>query len=102
LKLATAENILTATAGASLRDLMARMGHADTRAALVYLHDTDDRQRTRSGIGAAGRLARSIPIRRSTSRPSTALKRPERSAKVRTHWASGSDPGTPGGTQGQQ
>jgi hypothetical protein len=25
---------------------MARMGHASTRAALVYLHDTDDRQRT--------------------------------------------------------
>jgi integrase len=38
-------NILTATAGASLRGLMARMGHASTRAALVYLHDTDDRQR---------------------------------------------------------
>jgi integrase len=39
-------NILTATAGASLRELMARMGHASTRAALVYQHDTDDRQRT--------------------------------------------------------
>jgi hypothetical protein len=38
-------NILTATAGASLRELMARMGHTSTRAALVYLHDTDDRQR---------------------------------------------------------
>jgi hypothetical protein len=24
---------------------MARMGHASTRAALVYLHDTEDRQR---------------------------------------------------------
>jgi integrase len=38
-------NILTATAGASLREMMARMGHASTRAALVYLHDTEDRQR---------------------------------------------------------
>ena len=38
-------NIPTATAGASLRELMARMGHASTRAALVYLHDTDDWQR---------------------------------------------------------
>jgi integrase len=38
-------NILTARARASLRELMARMGHASTRAALVYLHDTDDRQR---------------------------------------------------------
>jgi hypothetical protein len=25
------------------RELVARMGHASTRAALVYLHDTDDR-----------------------------------------------------------
>ena len=39
-------NVLTASAGASLRELMARMGHASARAALVYLHDTDDRQRT--------------------------------------------------------
>jgi integrase len=38
-------NILTATAGASLRELMARMGHNSTRAALVYLHDTEERQR---------------------------------------------------------
>jgi integrase len=38
-------NLLTATAGASLRELMARMGHASTRAALVYLHDSEDRQR---------------------------------------------------------
>ena len=38
-------NILTAAAGASLRELMARMGHTSTQAALVYLHDSDDRQR---------------------------------------------------------
>ena len=38
-------NVLTASAGASLKELMARMGHASTRAALLYLHDTDDRQR---------------------------------------------------------
>jgi len=38
-------NFLNATAGASLKELMARMGHASTRAALVYLHDSDDRQR---------------------------------------------------------
>jgi integrase len=38
-------NILTATAEESLRELMARMGHASARAALVCLHDTDDRQR---------------------------------------------------------
>src|ERR1039457_3978948 len=30
-------NNLTATAGANLRELMARMGHSSTRAALIYL-----------------------------------------------------------------
>jgi len=38
-------NNLTANAGASLRELMARMGHSSTRAALIYQHSTDDRQR---------------------------------------------------------
>jgi integrase len=33
------------TAGANLRELMARMGHSSTRAALIYLHSTADRQR---------------------------------------------------------
>jgi integrase len=31
-------NTLTATAGASLRELMDRMGHSSARAALIYLH----------------------------------------------------------------
>jgi hypothetical protein len=38
-------NHLVAAAGASLRELMERMGHASSRAALIYLHSTDDRQR---------------------------------------------------------
>jgi integrase len=38
-------NTLTATAGASLRELMDRMGHSSLRAALVYLHGSDARQR---------------------------------------------------------
>jgi integrase len=41
-----AGNHLVAEAGASLRELMERMGHASSRAALIYLHSTDDRQRT--------------------------------------------------------
>jgi Phage integrase family len=49
-------NILTATAGASLRELMPRMGHTSTRAALVYMHDTDERQRAIAG--AVNDLAR--------------------------------------------
>ena len=38
-------NTLTAEAGASLRELMERMGHSSTRAALIYLHSTSERQR---------------------------------------------------------
>jgi integrase len=37
-------NQLTADAGANLRELMERMGHSSTRAALIYLHSTSDRQ----------------------------------------------------------
>ena len=35
----------SSNAGASLRELMARMGHSSTRAAMIYLHSTDERQR---------------------------------------------------------
>ncbi len=54
-------NNLTATAGANLRELMARMGHSSSRAALIYLHSTDDRQREIAdalGDLAAGELNR--------------------------------------------
>ena len=37
-----AGNALTADAGASLRELMDRMGHSGTRAALVCLHSSDE------------------------------------------------------------
>jgi hypothetical protein len=40
-----AGNLLTADAGANLRELMERMGHSTTRAALIYLHGGDQRQR---------------------------------------------------------
>lgn len=36
-------NTLTAASGASLRELMARMGHASTRAAMIYQHATRER-----------------------------------------------------------
>jgi integrase len=52
-------NNLTAAAGANLRELMARMGHSSTRAALIYLHSTDERQREIAdalGDLAAGQL----------------------------------------------
>ncbi|MEV0582644.1 site-specific integrase [Nonomuraea sp. NPDC050310] len=38
-------NTLAANAGASIRELMARMGHSSTRAAMIYQHSTDERQR---------------------------------------------------------
>jgi hypothetical protein len=38
-------NTLTAGTGATLRELMDRMGHNSTRAALIYLHGSDTRQR---------------------------------------------------------
>jgi hypothetical protein len=37
--------MLTAATGATLRELMDRMGHSSTRAALVYLHASNARQR---------------------------------------------------------
>jgi Phage integrase family len=49
-------NALTADAGASLRELMERMGHSSTRAALIYLHSTDERQRKLAD--AVGKQAR--------------------------------------------
>jgi integrase len=49
-------NALTADAGASLRELMERMGHSSTRAALIYLHSTSERQRKLAD--AVGRQAR--------------------------------------------
>ncbi len=51
-----AGNRLTADAGANLRELMERMGHSSTKAALVYLHSTSERQRTLAA--AVGKLAK--------------------------------------------
>ena len=59
-------NNLTAHAGANLRELMARMGHSSTRAALIYLHSTDERQRELAD--ALGELAAG-ELKRKTARP---------------------------------
>ncbi|GAA3747048.1 integrase [Spinactinospora alkalitolerans] len=58
-----AGNTYAAEAGASLRELMNRMGHSSTRAALVYLHAREDRARELSdavGERAAKELADSV------------------------------------------
>jgi hypothetical protein len=48
-------NTLAGAAGASLRELMERMGHSTTRAALIYQHRTSERDRLIAG--AMGKLA---------------------------------------------
>jgi integrase len=60
-------NTLTAAAGANLRELMERMAHSSTRAAIIYLHSTDERQRKLAD--ALGELARA-ELRQSTKRGS--------------------------------
>ncbi|WP_446211016.1 hypothetical protein [Micromonospora sp. IBSANI012] len=40
-----AGNTLAASAGASTREIMHRMGHATLRAALIYQHATSERDR---------------------------------------------------------
>ncbi|MDH6132954.1 integrase [Kitasatospora sp. MAA4] len=47
-------NTLAATTGASLKELMARMGHASVRAALIYQHATSERdKKIADGMDAA-------------------------------------------------
>lgn len=51
-------NALTANAGANLRELMERMGHSSTRAALIYQHSTSERQRViADAVGKAAKAA---------------------------------------------
>ncbi|MEU9890916.1 tyrosine-type recombinase/integrase [Sphaerisporangium sp. NPDC051011] len=38
-------NMLAATTGATLKELMARMGHSSTKAAMIYLHAVQERDR---------------------------------------------------------
>jgi integrase len=52
-------NTLAATTGASLKELMTRMGHASTRAALIYQHASQDRDKViAQGLGKAFKTAR--------------------------------------------
>jgi integrase len=49
---------LAAATGASLKELMARLGHSSTRAALIYQHATRDRDQAIAE--ALGDLARHV------------------------------------------
>jgi hypothetical protein len=53
---------LAAQAGATLADLMARMGHASTRAALIYIHTNSKRDHD-----VAARIDRLLPRLRARS-----------------------------------
>jgi integrase len=64
-------NMLAAGAGAGLRELMERMGHSTTRAALTYLHASDERQRAIAEAMSkisAGELRRRRPVPSGTQR----------------------------------
>ena len=45
------DNQFTANAGANTKELMVRMGHDSERAALIYLHSSDKRQRALARCG---------------------------------------------------
>ncbi len=61
-----------AEAGANLRELMERMGHASSRAALIYLHSTQDRQRILAdAISERTRKELEAAVRHECGTPST-------------------------------
>ena len=59
--------MLAAATGASLRELMTRLGHSSTRAALIYQHATRDRDQAIAK--ALGDLVEQV--RTSSARPET-------------------------------
>jgi integrase len=71
-------NMLAAGAGAGLRELMERMGHSTTRAALTYLHATDERQRAIAE--AMSKISASELNRRGSARSGTQRARKRRNA----------------------
>jgi integrase len=65
-------NDLTAATGATLREMMDRMGHSSPRAALIYMHGNDTRQREIAD--SLSKAARS-ELRRSGQRAKTGVQR---------------------------
>jgi integrase len=71
-------NHLTAATGATLREMMDRMGHSSPRAALIYMHGNDTRQReiadslskaVRSELRRSGQRAKTSAQRRPSGTP---------------------------------
>ena len=71
-------NTLAASTGAGLRELMDRMGHSTARAAMVYLHATDERQRAIAD--ALSELAEGSQNQRSSAPSGTQRARKRRNA----------------------
>jgi integrase len=64
-------NTLAADTGATLRELMDRMGHSTARAAMIYLHGSDERQQAIANAlsrRATEELGRPQPSRSGTQR----------------------------------
>lgn len=71
-------NQFAADTGATLRELMDRMGHATARAAMIYLHGGDERQQAIAD--ALSELAKGSRERRSPRRSGTQRARKRRNA----------------------
>jgi integrase len=68
-------NQFTADAGANPRELMARMGHDSLRAALIYLHSSNARQRALAeAVASAARSELAKSKKRKTAKPSGTRK----------------------------
>jgi integrase len=70
-------NTMVAARGASLRELMERMGHSSTRAALIYQHAT--RERDEAIAAGMGKLLKDA--RKKGTRPGTSGTQRARRAK---------------------
>jgi integrase len=74
-------NTLAASAGAGLRELMDRMWHSTARAAMIYLHGTDERQQAIADALSKlteGSRGRSRPNRSGTQHGSGGTPREDR------------------------
>jgi len=77
-----AGNVLAAAAGANLRELMERMGHSTARAAIVYLHSTDERQRkVADALGDPARAELGSERKRATTRGASGTDLARKAAK---------------------
>jgi hypothetical protein len=73
--------MMAAAQGASLRELMERMGHSSTRAALIYLHATRERDEAiAAGMGQMLKEARRTSTRSGT-RPRKRLVKKARTVR---------------------